>query len=384
MPSVCGMPLALTSSPVYPTSSLQQATHANHSNLTRMAPKMNHYKPFTFQSQNESSQLKSGTESEISIHQPRKVSPVSQLNQAMTTPSITSKPTPSSTLSFSFLSSETRYVPRFTSHRTTKSLDVNSEQSVCWNANWPTSGSQIVPTFSSKERNFRSGNVLGIGTTPKGAAFASRVHVVGNSAKTLNATLASSSQLSLPRMGSTCQSHSLSLQQRGCQNVVPSSIVPNGTNQCCVGEDSSVSSPEWTTRNSSKSLPASESNAAAQNANSSTQVSKCLPQSRPGLVVTRVAPISNQVATSVFTGQGLRLKNVSRQLQQEDSSWDDASLLERDVSGMSTSATARRISIHACGDRSNGLVQLPQYSLLTQFQASCELTRKRKVPRLLI
>ena len=432
MPSVCGTPLALTSSPVYQTSSLQQATRANHSNLTRTAPMMNHCKPFTFQeprvqnsprlanvspsaaivsSQNKSSQLKSGTESEISVNQPRKAFPVCHLrstpliNQTMTTPSInTSKPTRSSTLPFSFLSSGTRYVPRFTSYRMTKSLNINSEQSVCWNANCPASGSQIVPTFSRKksladgkktnERTFRSGNVLGMGTTPKEAAFASRVRVVNNSAQTQNATLAASSQPSLPRtpgsrMGSTCQSHSLSrLQQRRCQNVVSSSIVRyiNGTNQYCVGGDSSVSSPEWMTRNSSKSLRASESNAtpATQNANSSTQVSKCLPQSRPGLVVTRVAPISNQVATSGFTGQRLREKNFSRQLQQEDSSWTGASWLEQDVSGMGTSATARRISIHTPGDRSNGLVQLPQDSLLTQFQASCELTRKRKVPRLLI
>ena len=412
MPSVCGTPLALTSSPVYPTSSLQQATRANHSNLTRTAPMMNHCKPFTFQEprvQN-SPRLANVSPSAAIMYQPRKASPVCHLrstpliNQAMTTPSInTSKPTRSSTLPFSFLSSETRYVPRFTSHRMTKSLNINSEQSVCWNANCPASGSQIVPSFSRKkslaggkktnERTFRSGNVLGMGTTPKEAAFASRVRVVDNSAQTQNATLAASSQPSLPRipgprMGSTCQSHTLSLQQRRCQNVVSSSIARyiNGTNQYCVGGDSSVSSPEWMTRNSSKSLRASESNAtpATQNANSSTQVSKCLPQSRPGLVVTRVSPISNQVATSGFTGQGLREKNLSRQLQQEDSSWTDVSWLEQDVSGMGTSAAARRISVHTSGDRSNGLVQLPQDSLLTQFQATCELTSKRKVPRLLI
>ena len=49
MPAVCGKPLSLTSSPVYPTNRLQHASLTKHNNLTRTAPSMKHCIPFTVQ-----------------------------------------------------------------------------------------------------------------------------------------------------------------------------------------------------------------------------------------------------------------------------------------------------------------------------------------------
>lgn len=46
MPIVCGKPLSLTSTPVYPTNRLQRASLTRHNNLTRTAATMNHCIPF--------------------------------------------------------------------------------------------------------------------------------------------------------------------------------------------------------------------------------------------------------------------------------------------------------------------------------------------------
>ncbi|XP_029186645.2 uncharacterized protein LOC114954260 [Acropora millepora] len=53
MPAVCGKPLSLTSSPVYPTNRLQHASLTKHNNLTRTAPSMKHCIPFTVQHEQE-------------------------------------------------------------------------------------------------------------------------------------------------------------------------------------------------------------------------------------------------------------------------------------------------------------------------------------------
>lgn len=376
MPSVCGTPLALTSSPLYPTNRLQQATHANYSNLTRTdRAQMNHCKPFTIQeqraqdvareanasaaesfisSQPVSSQIEFQTGSNKTVTQLKSAPFVSQVT---TTPS-TYQPstTPSDTPIFSCLSSETRFVPRFTNNRVVKSCS----------RNWSTSATRIIPTFSKKR-------VQPEGDKPTLTAAVPQVRV-GNSLQAQNSTLWASLQPSsrIPRrMENTSQGHALSQRRvhKGSPDYVTNGGGINGTMEYGVGDHSSNSSLERMIERFTNSPTTGERNATAtaQSADSSTQVLKRLPQSRPGLVVTQAVPTSSQ-----------RQREKNATPQEFEGIWDIYSLLERDLSDTPTSTFS--VSVRGPGEHAAPL-QLPQNESFPAqlLSANVDQTKKRQV-----
>lgn len=367
MPSVCGTPLTLTSSPLYPTNRLQQATHANYSNLTRTdRAQMNHCKPFTIQeqraqdvareanasaaesfisSQPVSSQIEFQTGSNKTVTQLKSAPFVSQVT---TTPS-TYQPstTPSDTPIFSCLSSETRFVPRCS-------------------RNWSTSATRIIPTFSKKR-------VQPEGDKPTLTAAVPQVRV-GNSLQAQNSTLWASLQPSsrIPRrMENTSQGHALSQRRvhKGSPDYVTNGGGINGTMEYGVGDHSSNSSLERMIERFTNSPTTGERNATAtaQSADSSTQVLKRLPQSRPGLVVTQAVPTSSQ-----------RQREKNATPQEFEGIWDIYSLLERDLSDTPTSTFS--VSVRGPGEHAAPL-QLPQNESFPAqlLSANVDQTKKRQV-----
>ena len=387
MPSVCGTPLTLTSSPLYPTNRLQQATHANYSNLTRTEPaQMNHCRPFTIQeqrtqdvarqanasaaesfisSQLASSQTEFQTGSDKTINQLKSMPLVSQV---MTTPS-TYQPrtTPASyTPISSCLSSETRFVPRFTSNRVVKSVNPDAERSVSCSRSWSTSATRLIPTFSKKR--VQSG-----GHKPTLTATVSQARV-GNSLQTQNSTLLASLQPSsriARRMENTSQGHALSEHRvhRANPDYVTNGGGINGTMEYGVDDHSSKTSLERMIERLTNSPTVAQRNATAmaQSADSSTQVVKRLPQSRPGLVITQAVPTS---------GQRQRAKNATP--QEFEGRWDINSLLERDSSDTTTSTLS--VSVCGPGEHAAPLQLLQHESFPAQFHlANVDRTRKRQV-----
>ena len=373
MPSVCGTTLTLTSSPLYPTNRLQQATHANYSNLTRTEPaQMNHCRPFTIQeqrtqdfarqanasaaesfisSQPASSQIEFQTGSDKTINQLKRTPLVSQV---ATTPSTNqSRTTPSYTPISSCLSSETRFVPCFTSNRVVKTVNSVAERSVSCNQNWSTSATRLIPTFSKKR-------VQPGGHKPTLTATVSQARV-GNSLQTQNSTLLASLQPSsriARRMENTSQGHALSQHRvhRGSPDYVTNGEGINGTMEYGVGDHPS---PTAVQRNAIVK---------AQSADSSTQVMKRLPQSRPGLVITQAVPTS---------GQRQREKNATP--QEFEGIWDINSLLERDSSDTPTSTLS--VSVCGPGEHTAPLHPLQLHeSFPAQFYSNVDRTRKRQVP----
>ena len=385
MPSVCGTTLALTSSPLYPTSRLQQATHANYRNLTRTAPaQMNHCRPFTIQEQRAqdvarqtnaspaesfmssqpvaSSQIEFQTGSDRTVNQLKSTPSVSQV---MTTPS-TSQPrtTPSNTSIFSCLSSGTRFVPRFTSNRVVKSLNSDVDRSVSCSQNRSTCGTRVIPTFSKKR-------VQPGGNKPTPIAAVPRMRI-SNSLQTQNTTLPVSLQPSFRierRMENTSQGHTLS-QHRGSPeyviNIMREGI--NGTVQCDVGENSSNSSQEQLIERFTNSPTPIQRNASVmeQSGGSSTQVSKRLPQRRPGLVIKQRVPTSS-----------LRQREKNAIPQVYEGRRDIDSLLERDSSDTPTSTLS--VSVHEPGEHAAPF-QLLRHEYFPAPFPNVDRTRKRQVP----
>ena len=405
MPSVCGTPLPFTSSPLYPTNRLQQATHANHSNLTRTAPQLNHCRPFAFQgprvqdptrhsdgfptasfmsSQAESSQIQFQTGCDKNVNQPITTPTVNQarvtpsVNQLKTTPLLDQpRNTPSNPPPYSCLSVGTRFVlsARFTSNRVVTSVSNSS-----------TSGTRIVPTFSKKrvqsrgneptDTNSGQRTVLARGSTPNVRAAISRVRLVGNAAQTPNAPPSGSTQPS-PRVARWMENaslvHPLS-QQTGRQNPA-NNYMEQAINRTMYGDvrgissslsqESMIESP-FTNSPAVVHMHASSPELAVS---TSTQVSKCLPQKRPGLVITQAAPASGHLA-ALFTGHVTqRPREDTVHLQEQGSDW-----------GVDSYTPPGRLPIAVPGPREHpNPVHFLKYEASAGFQSSADLTRKRQV-----
>ena len=312
MPSICGTPLALTSAPLYPTCRLQQATSANHSNLTRTAPKMNHCRPFTVQQQPEcelSASPFSFQAASSQIHQTESDGLVSR----RIIPSLIPRslrdtahncPVPS------YLSSETPLVPRFTSKHV---ANTEHSRSATRNSNSPfTPATRVVPTFSKKIVQS-----CGNDSTKKTTTAKSRVCVLG---KTGQSEGASSFFSSLPppsivrpvRVENVSHLHKQS-QQSSTQN--PRSISMG--QDIGLSESHGISSNfnrQLTTESNLVTLPAAvHINNADVTCSDSTPVpvSKCLPQKRPGLVITQ-APSTKDYLSTPFTGNAAPKQSYNR------------------------------------------------------------------------
>ena len=307
MPSICGTPLALTSAPLYPTCRLQQATSPNHSNLTRTAPQMNHCRPFTVQQQPAceltrqavSASPFSSRAAPSQIHQTesdgivgRRIIP--SLNPTSLRATAHNSPVPS------YLSSETPFVPRFTSKQV-----VNTEHSgsATRNYNSPSiPATRVVPTFSKKRvQSCRNDS------TKKTTTATSRVCALGKTAQSEGASSFSSS-LPPPRIVRPVTVEAVShlhkqSQQRSTQNH--RSILM--AQDIGLSESHGISSNfnrELTTESNLGSLPAAVhiNNANVTYIDSTpVPVSKCLPQKRPGLVITQ-APTTKDHLSAQFTG----------------------------------------------------------------------------------
>ena len=153
MPAVCGTPLTFTASPLYPTSRLQHASRANHSNLTkRTPPQFNHCRPFTIQAhqtpEDSPGQVvrasPSGTQL-VSSQASSQIQSLTEFNNAVIQPRTIPTGTP-----FPCLSS-TPFVPRFSSNRAvSNSSCVLDRTPASGNTVHPSTGARIIPVFSRK------------------------------------------------------------------------------------------------------------------------------------------------------------------------------------------------------------------------------------------
>lgn len=307
MPSICGTPLALTSAPLYPTCRLQQATSPNHSNLTRTAPQMNHCRPFTVQQQPAceltrqavSASPFSSRAASSQIHQTesdgivgRRI--ITSLNPTSLRVTAHISPVPS------YLSSKTPFVPRFTGKHV---VNTEHSRSATCNSNSPsTPATRIVPTFS-KKRVQSCGN----DSTKKNTTATSRVCALGKTVQSESASSFSSSQpppsIIRPVTVENLSHLRKQSQYRSAQNH--RSILRR--QDIGLSESHGISSNlnrELTTDSNLASLPAEVyiNNADVRYSDSTpVPVSKCLPQKRPGLVITQ-APSTKDHLSAPFTG----------------------------------------------------------------------------------
>ena len=301
MPFICGTPLALTSAPLYPTSRLQLATSANHSNLTRTAPQMNHCRPFTVHQQPECELSRQAVS--VSPFSSRAAS--SQIHQTESDGLVSRRIIPSLIPTSlrdtahncpvpSYLSSETPFVPRFTSKHV---VNTEHSRSSTRNSNSPsTPATRVVPSFSC-------GNDSKMKTT----TATSRVCALGKTGQSEGASsffssLPPPSIVRLVRVENVSHLHKQS-QQSSTQN--PRSISMG--QDIGLSESHGISSNfnrKLTTESNLVTLPAAvHINNADVTCSDSTPVpvSKCLPQKRPGLVITQ-APSTKDYLSTPFTG----------------------------------------------------------------------------------
>lgn len=302
MPSICGTPLALTSTPLYPTCRLQQATSPNHSNLKRTAPQMSHCRPFTVQQQ-PACEL---TRQAISASPFSSGAASSEIHQTAASDGIVSRRIPSFNPTSlrvtahispvpSYLSSETPFVPRFTSKHL---VNTEHSRSAKCNSNSPsTPATRIVPTFS-KKRVQSCGN----DSRKKNTTATSRVCALGKTVQSEGASSFPSLQppTSIIRpvtVENVSHLHKQS-QQRSTQNH-RSILMGQGIG---LSESHGISSNfnrELTTESNLASLPAAVHINNADVTYSPVPVSKCLPQKRPGLVITQ-APSTKDHLSAPF------------------------------------------------------------------------------------
>lgn len=304
MPSICGTPLALTSTPLYPTCRLQQATSPNHSNLKRTAPQMSHCRPFTVQQQ-PACEL---TRQAISASPFSSGAASSEIHQTAASDGIVSRRIPSFNPTSlrvtahispvpSYLSSETPFVPRFTSKHV---VNTEHSRSAKCNSNSPsTPATRIVPTFS-KKRVQSCGN----DSRKKNTTATSRVCALGKTVQSEGASSFPSLQppTSIIRpvtVENVSHLHKQS-QQRSTQNH-RSILMGQGIG---LSESHGISSNfnrELTTESNLASLPAAVHINNADVTYSPVPVSKCLPQKRPGLVITQASSTKDHLSAP-FTG----------------------------------------------------------------------------------
>lgn len=405
MPAVCGSPLTLTSSPLYPTSRLQHANNANHINLTRTAPpQFSRCRPFAIQAQRtqEDKRQAVASPSTSQLMSPQESSQMQSLternsavNQPFTAP-----------IGSAFTShSSTPFVPRFTSTRVMRSD--GSEQTASGSlVRFSTSGARIIPMFSRKRAqshvnelagNKNSGHTTAFAreATPRAATTVSRVPMVRTAANGQNA-LSSVSSLNTPRvveretMENAFEESNLGLdhtlpEMRSCQtnqsNMKGRGI--NGGRSQDIGEIPSLTlSQERTIESRSKNSPLTvfcESSCnghdmdSAQCLHSSTQVSKCLPQTRPGLVITK-APTGRHRATSSTSNTTQGPVGDPASLNMEQRNMRDGNYLT--MSGTLTNRLPTSVTGHVPEGVRPGLLFEP---FSTSIQSSGFLARKRQV-----
>ena len=305
MPSICGTPLALTSAPLYPTCRLQQATSPNHSNLTRTAPQMNHCRPFTVQQQPaceltrqaiSASPFSSGAASS-EIHQTaasdgivsRRIIPSFNPTSLRVTAHISTVP--------SYVSSETPFVPRFTSKHV---VNTEHSKSAKCNSNSPsTPATRIVPTFSKKRVQSCGNDSRKKNTTATSSVFALGKTVQSEGASSFPSSQPPTSIIRPVTVENVRHLHKQS-QQRSTQNH-RSILMGQGIG---LSESHGISSNfnrELTTESNLASLPAAVHINDGDVTYSPVPVSKCLPQKRPGLVITQASSTKDRLSAP-FTG----------------------------------------------------------------------------------
>lgn len=398
MPAVCGAPLALTSSPLYPTSRLQQATHANHSNLTRAAPpQFSHCRPFAIQAQHKpdsarSSPSTSSASQLISSQASSQIQPQREDNNAINQLGTTPTGTP-----FSHLSS-TPFVPRFTGSKRAASSD-DSDQTVSHNLGRPsTSGARIVPMFSRKRvqshvkepaGNNNSGHktaLTRVATPWATTKTVSRMPLVRHTVQTPSALSSASSLTSFQvegreRMENAFERNNIHLghtlpETRSCQTH-ESNVMGRGINGGAIqgiGENPSSNLnrvlPIESMDKDSPVIPSARSSSPH-----STQVSKCLPQTRPGLVITQ-APIRGHLSAASLTG------NLQRPAVGHSVNMEQRRITDGHYSSLSDTPTNRHpMSVtgfreHIQEDTSPCQLYEPFSGLI---QSSSDLARKRQV-----
>ncbi|XP_068712086.1 uncharacterized protein C18orf63-like [Montipora foliosa] len=395
MSCVCGTPLALTSSPLYPISKLQQATHANYSNLTRTAPHRNHCIPFTIQRSHGSESLMRANSSPRSpvaslvssqivsscvqtVPEAENMPLVNQLgrtcltsasniNQAQTTP-------------FGIPSAKSHFVPCFVSKTVTSSVDWETNRAAVCDINRPAPDTRIVPTFSNtvpkKERRNKTVNALE--TTPKAPPPLSSVRILEDSPQMKSSTVSTYSSFVgfSPRIAGTNQGHNLSRQEsiNGITStMMRQQVIYQGVRNG-FRDISSNLSPEWTKKNDPSKNPTNVS-PLGQVAISSTQVTKCLPDSRPGLVVTRAGSASQSVRNEVASSTSTTIQEPRRNaVIQQQRQAGLGIFLNKGVCGISRSVLATDISEHNLRDQNVGIGQSRP-----ETQAIAEQSRKRQV-----
>lgn len=400
MPAVCGTPLAFTSSPLYPTSRLQQASHTNHSNLTRTAPpQFSHCRPFTIQgtldtirqaaSPSSASQLIL-SQASTQIQFPRVDSDI--VNQASTTP----------IASPLFSQSSTPFVPRFTSNRIFRSDDPERTASGNIVSSSVSGAQKIMPVFSRKreqshvrqpEINKNSGQsfTLTRGIASKATTSVStepgvRNTVLSQKGSSPVLTLNSSQTAEREKMETAFERNNARLgstlpEKRTCQTQ-ESDTMGGGINRETIHIISET--PLLTLSQGQKSLTTvfSESTFSRQDipsprsASSSTQVSKCLPQTRPGLIITRQEPISDNPSASdnvnyVQVGGTGRL-NIEQRGQR-----DENHLL---LNGISTNRLPMSLASPTGHVRGANIPNQLFEPFSTLIQSRPDLARKRQVP----
>ena len=322
MPAVCGTPLAFISSPLYPTNRLQQATLANHSNLTRTAPpQFSHCGPFAIQrSQDTTRQAAiSPSASQLILSQTP-----SQMRSPRVDNDAANPPRTTSIASSLFSPSSTPFVPRFTGNRGFRSD--NSERRASGNiGSPPVSNAQVIPMFSRKRvqnhvrqpvtnKNSAQTVTLTRGVAAKATRSVSKeprirsiVHSREASSPVL--TLNASQIVEREKIGTAFEMNNVRLghtlpEKRSCQTQ-ESNTMGRGINREAI--QNMGESPLLTFSEGQKSPPTvfSESSfskhdmPSARSPSSSTQVSKCLPQTRPGLIITRQPRIIDNPSASL-------------------------------------------------------------------------------------
>lgn len=313
MQTVCGAPLTFTSSPLYPTSSLKLASHANHSNLTKKTPpQFNQCRPFTVQGTNTledtRKQVVTSSSSRLVSSQPTSYNPVVQ-------PSTKSSGSPFPHLPLS------PYVPCFTKNSSVSSIYHDSDLiTASSNSVSRFTGTRITPMFSRKRvpshgKEQHTGNNekghktdLRGGYTPRATTVLSGVPSIYHADKPQNDLLSNSSLISRQaKMRKTVGNESGNKTTRLSRTLLESRNIHAEERRSmsdAANEDigESVLSQIWAIENSPTELIdgasfASRDISFGHSSRHSCQVSRSLPQTRPGLVITQASKRRNIAAS---------------------------------------------------------------------------------------
>ncbi|PFX33319.1 hypothetical protein AWC38_SpisGene1836 [Stylophora pistillata] len=317
MQTVCGAPLTFTSSPLYPTSSLKLASHANHSNLTKKTPpQFNQCRPFTVQGTNTledtRKQVVTSSSSRLVSSQPTSYNPVVQ-------PSTKSSGSPFPHLPLS------PYVPCFTKNSSVSSIYHDSDLiTASSNSVSRFTGTRITPMFSRKRvpshgKEQHTGNNekghktdLRGGCTPRATTVLSGVPSIYHADKPQNNLLSNSSLISRQaKMRKTVGNESGNKTTRLSRTLLESRNIHAEERRSmsdAANEDigESVLSQIWAIENSPTELFdgasfSSRDISFGHSSRHSCQVSRSLPQTRPGLVITQASKRRNIAASPTDT-----------------------------------------------------------------------------------